>query len=148
MKGSRTPLAIALAVAVAAAVAAAVVVGAAAVAVAAAVAPVAAERALGWADDLGGRVELGGAGRGPRVEQDGGEDLGAGGVAGEQTVTSAEIYCRTSRASFLARKELPFLMFERESGALVGAAGLHRTVWATPRTEIERSVYAKLTWRF
>jgi RimJ/RimL family protein N-acetyltransferase len=57
-------------------------------------------------------------------------------VATEQSIESSEIYCRNAQANFLARKDLPFLLFERASGQLVGATGLHRTVWATPKTEI------------
>ena len=57
-------------------------------------------------------------------------------VAGEQTVASAEIYCRNAQANFLARKDLPFLVIEKNTGQLVGATGLHRTVWAIPKTEI------------
>lgn len=57
-------------------------------------------------------------------------------VAAEQTIASAETYCRTACANFIARKDLPFLMFEKDTGTLVGATGLHRTVWSTPRTEI------------
>lgn len=57
-------------------------------------------------------------------------------VAAEQTLASAEVYCRTAQADFLARRDLPFLMFDKASGQLVGATGLHRTVWATPKTEI------------
>ena len=57
-------------------------------------------------------------------------------VALEQTIDSAEIYCRTAQANFLARKDLPFLLFEKATGQLVGAAGLHRTVWTTPKTEV------------
>ncbi len=57
-------------------------------------------------------------------------------VAAEQTIASAETYCRTACANFIARKDFPFLMFERATGALVGATGLHRTVWSTPRTEV------------
>ena len=57
-------------------------------------------------------------------------------VAGEQTVASAEIYCRNAQANFLARKDLPFLAIEKNTGQLVGATGLHRTVWAIPKTEI------------
>ena len=55
-------------------------------------------------------------------------------VGGEQTLDSAEIYCRNAQANFLARRDLPFFIFEKASGELVGATGLHRTVWATPRT--------------
>ena len=57
-------------------------------------------------------------------------------VAAEQTVESAEIYARKSQSNFLARNDLPFLIFEKSSGRLVGATGLHRTVWETPKTEI------------
>lgn len=57
-------------------------------------------------------------------------------VAGEQTIASAEAWCRNSEANFLARRDLPFLVLERTTGELVGAAGLHRTVWSTPKTEI------------
>ncbi|MFO1413784.1 MAG: GNAT family N-acetyltransferase [Burkholderiales bacterium] len=57
-------------------------------------------------------------------------------VAAEQTVASAETYCRTAHANFLARRDLPFLMLDRASGEVVGATGLHRTVWTTPKTEI------------
>lgn len=57
-------------------------------------------------------------------------------VAGEQTIESAEAWCRNSEANFLGRRDLPFLVLERATGQLVGAAGLHRTVWSTPKTEI------------
>lgn len=57
-------------------------------------------------------------------------------VAGEQTPESSEIWCRTAQANFLARKDLPFLLFEKATGELVGASGLHRTVWETPKTEV------------
>ena len=57
-------------------------------------------------------------------------------VAGEQTVASAEAYCRSAQANFLARKDLPFLVLEKATGEIIGATGLHRTVWSTPKTEI------------
>jgi len=57
-------------------------------------------------------------------------------VACEQTVESAELWCRNSHANFLSRKDLPFLVFEKATAQLVGATGLHRTVWSTPKTEI------------
>jgi len=57
-------------------------------------------------------------------------------VATEQTIESAELYCRNAQANFIARKDLPFLLFEKSSGELVGASGLHRTEWTTPKTEI------------
>jgi RimJ/RimL family protein N-acetyltransferase len=57
-------------------------------------------------------------------------------VAGEQTVASAEAYCRNAQANFLARKDLAFLVLEKATGQIVGATGLHRTVWTTLKTEI------------
>ena len=57
-------------------------------------------------------------------------------VATEQIIASSEIYCRTVQANFLARKDLPFLLFEKASGQLVGATGIHRAVWETPKAEI------------
>lgn len=57
-------------------------------------------------------------------------------VAAEQTIESSEAFCRNAQANFVARKDLPFLLFEKASGQLVGAAGLHRMVWATPKAEV------------
>lgn len=57
-------------------------------------------------------------------------------VAREPSVESCETFCRTAHANFLARTDLPFLMFEREGGRLVGAVGLHRPAWATPKFEV------------
>ena len=57
-------------------------------------------------------------------------------VAAEQTVETAEAYCRNGEANFLARRDLPFFAFEKKTGRLVASAGLHRTVWQTPKTEV------------
>jgi RimJ/RimL family protein N-acetyltransferase len=57
-------------------------------------------------------------------------------VAAEQTIESSELYCRNAHANFVARKDLPFLLFEKASGELVGASGLHHIVWATPKVEV------------
>lgn len=57
-------------------------------------------------------------------------------VAAEQTPESAEIYCRNAQANFVARKDLPYFLFEKSSGQLVGSAGLHRMEWATPKAEV------------
>jgi RimJ/RimL family protein N-acetyltransferase len=57
-------------------------------------------------------------------------------VAAEQTVESAEAYCRAAQANFIARTDLPYLVFDRASGELVGATGLHRAVWTTPKVEV------------
>jgi|SRR5712671_1391815 len=57
-------------------------------------------------------------------------------VAAEQSPEASEIFCRTAQANFLARKDLPFLLFEKVTGQLVGAAGLHRMVWGIPKAEV------------
>jgi RimJ/RimL family protein N-acetyltransferase len=57
-------------------------------------------------------------------------------VASEPTPESSEVRCRMGAANFIARTDLPFLVFEKSSGQLLGGVGLHRTVWATPKTEV------------
>ena len=57
-------------------------------------------------------------------------------VAREPTLESAEMWCRTAHANFLTRKDLPFLLFDKVTGEVIGSAGLHRTVWETPKTEV------------
>lgn len=57
-------------------------------------------------------------------------------IAGEQSVENSEVFCRNAHANFLARRDLPFLMFLRSTGQLVGATGLHRPNWDTPKLEV------------
>lgn len=57
-------------------------------------------------------------------------------VSEAQTPASAEIRCRRAEAAFIARSDLPYLMFEKSSGRLVGSVGLHRTDWQLPKTEV------------
>ncbi len=57
-------------------------------------------------------------------------------VAAEQGIERSEIYCRTAQSNFLARKDMPFLLFEKASGQLVGCSGLHRPEWSTPKLEV------------
>lgn len=57
-------------------------------------------------------------------------------VAAEQSIESSEVYCRTAQANFLGRKDFTFLLFEKATGQLVGASGLHRIIWATPKAEV------------
>ena len=57
-------------------------------------------------------------------------------IAREQSVESSELYCRTAQANFIARKDLPYLVFEKATGYLVGGCGIHRMVWATPKAEV------------
>ncbi|MGV3524032.1 MAG: GNAT family N-acetyltransferase [Candidatus Sericytochromatia bacterium] len=57
-------------------------------------------------------------------------------VAEEQTLQSAEVRCRKAQGQFLLRQDLAYLAFERTSGRLVASAGLHRTDWTFPKTEV------------
>jgi RimJ/RimL family protein N-acetyltransferase len=52
------------------------------------------------------------------------------------SVESSEIYCRSAFANFVGRKDLPFLLLDRSSGAVVGGSGLHRFNWAVPKFEV------------
>ena len=57
-------------------------------------------------------------------------------VSEEPTLASCETYCRKAHADFLARRDLPFLLLDKTSGEVVGASGLHRMVWTTPKFEV------------
>lgn len=57
-------------------------------------------------------------------------------VANAPTVESSEARARTGAANFVLRSDLPFLVLDKLTGQLLGGAGLHRTVWATPKTEV------------
>jgi len=48
----------------------------------------------------------------------------------------SESYCREAHSRFLARTDLPFLAFRRDTGELVAATGLHRPDWEVPKFEI------------
>lgn len=54
----------------------------------------------------------------------------------EPSVAASENYCCDSQAQFIARSDLPFLIFLKESGQLIGAAGLVRMDWNVPKFEI------------
>lgn len=57
-------------------------------------------------------------------------------VAEEPTLQTAEVRCRRAAANFLLRADLPYLAFEKDGGRLVASAGLHRTDWELPKTEV------------
>ena len=57
-------------------------------------------------------------------------------VAEQQTLRSAEARCRKAQSDFQLRLDLPYLVFDRRTGRLVASAGLHRTDWALPKTEV------------
>ena len=52
------------------------------------------------------------------------------------SVESSEMFCRDGHARFLARSDLPFIAFRRDTGELVAATGLHRPDWEVPKFEI------------
>lgn len=54
----------------------------------------------------------------------------------EPSPEASEAFCRQGHADFLARKDLPMLLFMRESGEFVGASGLHRFNWQVPKFEV------------
>ena len=57
-------------------------------------------------------------------------------VAEPQTLRSAEARCRRARSDFQLRLDLPYLAFDKRTGRLVASAGLHRTDWTVPKTEV------------
>ena len=52
------------------------------------------------------------------------------------SIASSEIFCRQARARFLARSDLAFIAFRRDTGEFVAATGLHRPDWEVPKFEI------------
>ena len=54
----------------------------------------------------------------------------------QPSIVTSEVFCREAYARFLARTDLPFLAFRRDTGDLVVATGLHRPDWDVPKFEI------------
>ena len=54
----------------------------------------------------------------------------------QPTLEQSELVCRQMAAHFAQRSDLPFFIFERGSGRLIGGTGLHRFDWSVPRFEI------------
>ena len=57
-------------------------------------------------------------------------------VANPGTPEDAEVRSRTGAAHFVMRTHQPFHLFEKSTGQLLGGAGLLRTAWDTPKTEV------------
>lgn len=57
-------------------------------------------------------------------------------IAEEQTLQSAQVRCRNAQEAFDKCTDLAWLAFDRDTRRLVGSAGLHRTDWLLPRTEV------------
>lgn len=55
----------------------------------------------------------------------------------EPTLEESEAFCRVGQSAFLARTDLPLLVFLKdEPNTLIGCTGLHRFNWAVPKFEI------------
>lgn len=54
----------------------------------------------------------------------------------EPSIDSSEVFCRQGEADYLARTNLPLLMYLKSNGRFVGGSGLHRFSWVDGRFEI------------
>jgi RimJ/RimL family protein N-acetyltransferase len=61
------------------------------------------------------------------------------------TVQESEEFCRRSHIRFLAREDLAFGLFLKETSTLIGASGLHRMDWNVPKFEIGYWLRSSLT---
>src|SRR2546428_1783067 len=52
------------------------------------------------------------------------------------TPDQSESWCRKAAADFLARRQLPMLMFLRDDLSFAGSSGMHALDWNVPRFEI------------
>ena len=57
-------------------------------------------------------------------------------VAAEPTIDVAEAFCRNAFGNFHSRRDLPYLVFEKESDRFIGVCGMHRPEWAVPKVEL------------
>ncbi len=51
-------------------------------------------------------------------------------------VEESETFCRTSYSKFLARQDMPLLLWLKDTHTCIGGAGLHRINWDVPKVEI------------
>jgi RimJ/RimL family protein N-acetyltransferase len=54
----------------------------------------------------------------------------------EPSVDASELFCREGQVDFLARRQLPMLLFLKDGNVYVGGSGLHSVDWSVPRFEI------------
>lgn len=54
----------------------------------------------------------------------------------EPSVDASEIFCRSSKAEFIKRARLPYLVFNPEGSALIGCMGVVQLDWEVPKFEI------------
>jgi RimJ/RimL family protein N-acetyltransferase len=54
----------------------------------------------------------------------------------EPSVDGSELFCREGQVDYLARRNLPMLLFLKDGNVYVGGSGLHAIDWSVPRFEI------------
>lgn len=54
----------------------------------------------------------------------------------EPAITASEAFCREGHAAFLARRDMPMLLFSKIENTFVGAIGLHNPDWKVAKFEI------------
>jgi RimJ/RimL family protein N-acetyltransferase len=57
-------------------------------------------------------------------------------VLAEHSAETCEKFARESHSNFIARRDLPFLLFARGTDFVIGSSGLHRIDWAVPKFEV------------
>lgn len=57
-------------------------------------------------------------------------------VAADPSPASCEAWCRNAAGNALTRADLPWLLWDRPGRQVLGATGLHRLVWETPKAEV------------
>ena len=57
-------------------------------------------------------------------------------VLAEHSAETCEKFARESHSNFIARRELPFLLFARGTDFVIGSSGLHGIDWAVPKFEV------------
>jgi len=48
----------------------------------------------------------------------------------------AETFCRSAFGNFHSRRDLPYLIFEKQSNRFIGVCGMHRPEWTIPKVEL------------
>jgi RimJ/RimL family protein N-acetyltransferase len=56
-------------------------------------------------------------------------------AAFDPSIEESERYCREGQAKFMARTELPMLLFLKATNVYIGGSGLHSFDWSVPKCE-------------
>lgn len=54
----------------------------------------------------------------------------------EPSADASEMFCRRSKAEFIRRERLPYLVLDKEGASLIGCMGVVQLDWALPKFEI------------